>query len=175
MPMLHVKLTSVYSAALTERLKETFSAVIIGITGLKPSAFTIKVDVSESDEDLVAADPTILVRDYLNAMQQRQLEKAQSYIDENFIITFPGSGELTSLHQVVEWSKGRYRFVKKALGSINVAYQTDKIIIFVDGTLSGEWPNGDVFDKVRFIDKFEIRNNLLIRQDVWNDLENAKP
>lgn len=114
------------------------------------------------------------MRDYLMAMEQRELEKAGHYLSEDFVMTFPGSGTLTSLNQLVEWSRGRYRFVMKTLAAVNVAYEMDQIVVFVHGTLHGEWPDGTNFKDVRFIDRFEIRDDLLVRQDVWNDLADAR-
>jgi hypothetical protein len=41
--------------------------------------------------------------------------------------------------------------------------------VYVRGTLHGRWRDGSAFDGVRFIDRFEIRDGLIVRQDVWND------
>lgn len=184
MPMLQVSLLSGYSNGLKERMTKALTAAIAGITRAKPEAISIwihEVDSSNYSRGGVArqpgigaADPTALVHDFLMAMEQRELEQAQCFLDESFVMAFPGSGELTSLSQVVEWSKGRYRFVKKTLESTNVAYEMDKIVVFVSGTLYGEWPDGTSFEGIRFIDRFEICNDRLVRQDVWNDLATAQ-
>jgi hypothetical protein len=42
--------------------------------------------------------------------------------------------------------------------------------VYCYGTLHGEYLDGRVVDRVRFIDRFEIRNGLICEQDVWNDL-----
>jgi len=184
MPMLQVSLLSGYSNELKERMTQALTAAIAGITRANPGAISIWIHEFDSSNysrggmarqpSTGAADPTSLVHDYLMAMEQRDLEKARKFLDENFVMTFPGSGELTSLNQVVEWSKGRYQFVKKTLESTNVAYEMDKIVVFVNGTLYGEWPDGTPFEGIRFIDRFEIFNDRLVRQDVWNDLATAQ-
>lgn len=185
MPMLQVNLLSGYSGELKGRLSRALTAVIAGITRAKPEA--ISVWINEFDAENYSRggenrqpgtgneDPASIVRSYLVAMEQRELDTAQSYLSDDFVMTFPGSGELTSLRQLVDWSRSRYRFVKKTLSSVTVAYEMDKVQVFVLGTLAGEWPDGNVFDNIRFIDRFEMRNGLLVRQDVWNDLANARP
>ncbi len=185
MPMLQINLLSGYNNELKRRMSQALTAVIAGITRAKPEAISIWIHEVESNNysrggiarqsGAGAADPTSLVHDYLMAMEQRELDKAQSFLDKNFVMTFPESGELSSLSQLVEWSKGRYQFVKKTLTSTNVAYEMDKVVVFVSGTLYGKWPDGTTFDGVRFIDRFEIRNDRLVRQDVWNDLASAQP
>jgi hypothetical protein len=32
------------------------------------------------------------------------------------------------------------------------------------------WNDGSAFEGIRFIDRFEVVNNLLTRQEVWNDV-----
>lgn len=185
MPMLQVNLLSGYNGELKGRLSRALTAVIAGITRAKPEAISVwihEVDVDnysrggESRQPGTGtADPATLVRNYLTAMERREFDKAQDYLSEDFAMTFPGSGELTSLRQLVDWSRSRYRFVEKTLASVTVAYEMDTVQVFVQGTLAGEWPDGTLFESIRFIDKFEIRNDLLARQEVWNDLANARP
>ncbi|SNC64739.1 4-oxalocrotonate tautomerase family enzyme [Marinobacter sp. es.048] len=184
MPMLQVNLLRGYNSELKSRLSRVLTAVISGITRAKPETISVWIDEFDSDNysrggqvrqpGPGAADPETLVRDYLTAMEQRELDTARRYLSEDFVMTFPGSGDLTSLNQLVEWSKGRYRFVKKTVAAVNVAYEMGEVVVFVNGTLSGEWPDGAAFDSVRFIDRFEIRDDHLVRQDVWNDLANAQ-
>lgn len=112
--------------------------------------------------------------DYLAAMEARELVKAQSYLADGFVMTFPGSDELTSLSQLVDWARGRYRYVEKTFTGTDVAYAIDKTVVIAHGTLSGEWPDGTPFSDVRFIDRFEVQGAQLVRQDVWNDLANAR-
>lgn len=184
MPMLQVNLLSGYNDALKTRLSKALTAVIGGITKAKPEAISIWINEFNSEDYTRGGetrrpgngteDPSVLVQNYLTAMEQRQLVTAQRYLSDDFVMTFPGSGELSSLDQLVEWSRSRYRFVKKTLHSVTVAYEMEGIQVFVMGTLAGEWPDGSAFENVRFIDRFEIRDDLLVRQDVWNDLAETR-
>ncbi|BES69568.1 hypothetical protein RE428_05860 [Marinobacter nanhaiticus D15-8W] len=185
MPMLQVNLLSGYSGELKMRLMRALTAVIRGTTRAKPEAITVwlnEVDPSAYSRGGLsrqpgpeARDPEALVHDYLEAMQKRDLRSAHECLADDFVMTFPGSGQLSSLRQLVDWAKDRYRYVDKTITSTNVSYEMNKVVVFVSGTLSGEWPDGERFDGVRFIDRFEIVHDRLVRQDVWNDLANTRP
>ncbi|MDO7593790.1 MAG: hypothetical protein MUQ90_00250, partial [Burkholderiaceae bacterium] len=43
-------------------------------------------------------------------------------------------------------------------------------VVYARGTLSGNWLDGEPFSGIRFIDRFEVVDGLLVRQDVWNDI-----
>lgn len=184
MPMLQVNLLKGYNSEIKQRLMRALTAVVRGITQAKPDAITVWIHEVESDRysrggesrepGLAAPDAATLVSDYLAAMEARELVKAQSYLADGFVMTFPGSDELTSLSQLVDWARGRYRYVEKTFTGTDVAYAIDKTVVIAHGTLSGEWPDGTPFSDVRFIDRFEVQGAQLVRQDVWNDLANAR-
>lgn len=180
MPMLQVNLLSGYNDTLKERLSKALTAVIGGITKAKPEAISIWISEFDSEDytrggesrkpGSGSEDPSMLVKNYLAAMEQRELETARNYLSDKFVMTFPGNVEFSSLDQLVDWSGSRYRFVRKTLDSVTVAYELEGAQVFVAGTLAGERPDGSTFEKVRFIDQFEVRDDLLVRQNVWNDL-----
>lgn len=180
MPMLQVKLLSGYSSNLKTRLAKSLTSIVAGITQAKPEAITVWIQefspdcYSRGGESRTpgqgAKAPESIVRDYLDAMESRDMTTAKSHLDDDFVMTFPGSGELNLLEELVEWSRDRYRFVKKSITDIDVAYGPEAITVFVQGTLRGEWPDGIEFRDVRFIDRFVMHGERLVRQDVWNDL-----
>lgn len=179
MTTLQVHLRSRYSNEFKARLSAALSTVVAGVTRSDRDDVSIRFDEEKTDANGQDAqlsgpvDPAMLVMDYLIAMQQRDLEKAQHCLDDGFVMSFPGSPELSSIAQLVEWSKTRYRFVTKTIAAVNVAYEPNMTVVIVHGTLSGEWPDGSSFDSVRFLDRFEVSEDKLKRQDVWNDLANV--
>ncbi len=185
MPMLQVNLLSGYSSHLKARLSRSLTSVLAGITRARPDAITVWIhevspdNYSRGGEPRTpgkgARSPECLVRDYLMAIENRDLEAARSHLDKHFVMAFPGIGELRSLEQLVDWSRDRYRFVKKSITDVDVAFGLDATTVFVQGTLRGEWPDGTEFSDIRFIDRFVIHDERLVRQDVWNDLSVATP
>ena len=107
-----------------------------------------------------------IVRDYLAAMEERDLPRAQAHLAPGFAMTFPGGVRMTSLPELVAWSAPRYRFVKKTYDRFDAWGD----LCYCLGTLYGEWPDGTPFSGIRFIDRFELSGDTILRQDVWNDM-----
>lgn len=115
-----------------------------------------------------------VVRDYLNAMEARDLDKAQQMLGEGFEMTFPGAAPMTRLDELVAWSKPRYTFVRKTYEGFEALQNGTVAVVYARGTLHGEWLDGTAFSDIRFIDRFELAGGKIIRQDVWNDMAEAK-
>ena len=116
-------------------------------------------------------DPAEIVRDYLTAMEQRDLDAAEAMLGDGFTMQFPGAEPMTSLGALIEWSKPRYQFVKKTYDRFDAMQSAgDAALVYCFGTLSGQWPDGTAFDGIRFIDRFELIGGKIVRQDVWNDM-----
>jgi len=115
-------------------------------------------------------DPSTLVRDYLHAMENRDMETAQAMLGDGFQMVFPATARMTRLSELIEWSKGRYRFVKKTYDGFDAMHSGGVAVVYARGTLDGEWLDGAPFEGIRFIDRFEISGGKIIRQDVWNDM-----
>ncbi|MEO0914121.1 MAG: tautomerase family protein [Pseudomonadota bacterium] len=108
--------------------------------------------------------------DFLAAMEARDTDAAEALLDAEFQMTFPGTKPMTSIAALIDWAKDRYRFVKKTITSTEAFQHAGRTIVYVSGTLSGEWPDGTAFTGIRFIDRFEIEGGKLISQSVWNDI-----
>lgn len=120
-------------------------------------------------------DPVALVRDYLAAMEARDIDTARAMLDPGFVMTFPGAAPMTTLEALIAWAKPRYRFVKKTYDGFEALQSAGAAtVVYTRGTLYGEWPDGTPFAGIRFIDRFEIVAGRITRQDVWNDIAEAK-
>ena len=118
-------------------------------------------------------DASALVRRFLAAMEARDLPTAEAMLAPGFVMRFPGTGEMTTLAQLIDWAAPRYRFVKKTYDA-DEAIPGPVAVVYCRGTLSGEWPDGTPFDGIRFIDRFEVEAGRITRQDVWNDIAETK-
>ncbi len=119
-------------------------------------------------------DPAALVLSYLNAMEARDLDKAQSMLGPGFAMTFPGTRPMTTLAELIDWAKDRYRFVTKTYESVEAFHCRGAAVVYTRGTLAGEWPDGTAFSGIRFIDRFAVSDGLISRQDVWNDIAEVR-
>ena len=115
-------------------------------------------------------DATQLVRGFLDAMEQRELEQAREFLAEDFAMTFPGGARFHRLEELIDWAKPRYRFVRKTYERFDEGSSASGDTVTCFGTLSGEWPDGTAFSGIRFCDWFLVANGKLVRQEVWNDI-----
>ncbi|PKP84870.1 MAG: tautomerase [Alphaproteobacteria bacterium HGW-Alphaproteobacteria-2] len=115
-------------------------------------------------------DAVQLVRTFLERMEARDLASAQAMLAGGFEMTFPGGVRMTRLGELVDWAKGRYRFVRKTYERFDVAPGAEGPTVYCFGTLAGEWLDGSAFEGIRFIDRFETAGGRLARQHVWNDM-----
>ncbi len=120
-------------------------------------------------------DPVDIVRTYLDAMEARDLPAAKSLLEDGFVMNFPGAPAMRTLEELIEWAGRRYRFVKKTYEGFDVAKGVrSAVLVYCRGTLSGEWPDGSAFNGIRFIDRFEIEDGKIMRQEVWNDIAETR-
>lgn len=119
-------------------------------------------------------DPADLVRTYLGLMEAREIAAAEAMLGDGFRMIFPGTPPMKTLQDLIDWAAPRYRFVRKAYEGFDAMQGTDAAVVYARGTLSGEWPNGEAFADIRFIDRFEITGGRITRQDVWNDIAEIK-
>lgn len=116
------------------------------------------------------SEATTIVQAYLGAMEARDLVLARTYLGTEFKMTFPGGIMFTQPEELVEWSRGRYRSVRKVYELLDEVRGEAGSVVYCSGALEGEWPDGSSFSNIRFIDRFELRDGKIVDQQVWNDL-----
>lgn len=116
-----------------------------------------------------------VVQDYLAAMEARELDRAKGHLHEDFSMTFPSGRTMTSLEDLIEWSKTRYSRVGKIFEGYDETFDGDRAIVWCRGMLHGAWVDGRPFENIRFCDRFEVVAGRILRQEVWNDLSEHRP
>jgi hypothetical protein len=111
-----------------------------------------------------------VVKSFLQAMQERDMALAQSFLHPEFAMCFPGGVQMRTLPQLITWAQQRYSTIGKNYAQFEESWQGDATVVFCHGTLHGTWLNGETFEGIRFIDRMEVHDGLITRQDVWNDL-----
>lgn len=181
MPVVELHLIEGYAAEDKRRLGEALTDAVRFIVPANPDGITVMMHEMKHDGYMRGRmprfpapslpDPAEIARSFLSAMEARDLDTAMSMLAEGFTMQFPGTDPMTELAELLEWAKPRYRFVKKTYEGFDAMQgPEDAAIVYARGTLSGEWPDGTAFDAIRFIDRFEVENGKLTRQDVWNDM-----
>jgi hypothetical protein len=111
-------------------------------------------------------NPETIVRQYLDAMERRDLVTAKSFLAPGFFMVFPGNKRFDSLEQLVASAKGRYRSANKVYEKTEISGNS----VYCFGTLFGELLDGTPYSGVRFIDRFTVKDGQLADQMVWNDM-----
>lgn len=185
MPVIEVHLLEGYQPEERRRLSESLTDAVRLVVPAPPEAVTIMLHEMPRDNyyrgritrtpAAALPDPREIVEQFLFHLAARELAKASEYLADNVVLQFPHSPAMHTLDELIEWSKPRYRSIAKQIQGTE-AFQSagDEAIVFCRGTLSGEWPDGTRFEGVRFVDRFELISGAITRQDVWNDLAEAK-
>ena len=117
-----------------------------------------------------------IARSFLDLMEAREIDKARALLAPDFLAVYPGDRRFTTLEALVESGRQRYRGVRKQHDlTLHVPAGDDGIetVIFY-GTLKGNWADGSPFEGIRFTDRFRLRGGLIVEQQVWNDLGEAR-
>ncbi len=180
MPIVTVQILEGYDAAVKTRLGRALTDAVRGVIPAAPEAVTVILQDMPATNYMrggehrspfpAAPDAAEVVQRYLQAMEARDLPAARALLAPGFSMIFPGPRHMTTLEELVEWSRPRYRFVKKTYERFDAMGP----LVYCFGTLQGEWPDGAPFQGIRFIDRFELVGDLIARQDVWNDIAEGK-
>lgn len=127
------------------------------------SAVPRPADTTQAARDLVTT--------YLRTMEKRDLVAARAMHAPGFSMLFPGGKRYDTLEQLIEGSKTRYRRALKTFDRLDVADNGDgSFAVYVFGTLYGELLDGEPYSGIRYVDRFTVRDGMLVDQMVWNDM-----
>ncbi|MCG6122317.1 MAG: tautomerase family protein [Microvirga sp.] len=184
MPMVTVTLMEGYDEEARARLGRAMTDAVRSVVPAAPEAVIVVLqeipaaNYMRGGERRTPApplpDPAGIARAFLDAMQERDLERARSFLAPGFEMTFPGDARMTQLEELVAFSASRYRSVRKTYERFDAVPGGDRAIVYCFGTLSGEWTDGTPFEGIRFVDRFEIEKGAIVRQQVWNDIAEVR-
>ncbi|MEM7643117.1 MAG: tautomerase family protein [Pseudomonadota bacterium] len=185
MPIVQVHVVEGYDDKAKARLGQAVTDAVRFVVPAAPDLVTVMINEmpvahyyrggTRRSPAPVRPDPKEIVRAFLTAVEARDLGKAQARLGDGFTMRFPGTPPMTDLAELIAWAKPRYRFVTKTYDSFDgLQGPGEAAIVYCRGTLSGEWPDGRAFQGIRFIDRFEVTDGLITRQDVWNDIAETK-
>lgn len=184
MPVISITLLPGYSAQAQQRLVRRVAIATRSVIAAPAAGTTVFVNQSSTylRDGLVHStggseqpDASALVREFLSLMQARELGAAAGFLAPGFVMHFPGGSSMQRLEQLVDWASSRYRSVTKDFERFDESWTAEGAVVYCSGTLRGVWLDGTAFSGIRFIDRFEIAQGLIQRQDVWNDLALVQP
>ncbi len=125
-----------------------------------------------SPDELTATNQAMtVVESFLAAVGRGDTDAASRHLDPGVRMLFPGGKVFSSLGELADASSSRYRHVDKHEMEYEARLEGNgDVVVFVMGSLFGENSFGVPFDHVRFVDRFVVRDGLILDQRVWNDL-----
>jgi len=115
-----------------------------------------------------------IVRAFLGLLQARDLAGASALLAPGAVMTFPGGARFSSIGDLIDWSRPRYRNIAKTIEKFEHTRRGTAAVVYCFGTLSGEWPDGSRFSGIRFVDRFVVQRGRITEQQVWNDLAETR-
>ena len=110
-----------------------------------------------------------VVKAFLEASMKPDPVAAAAFMSANVHITFTGKRVMADTKAITAFNASRYKWVKKSLGQFDWMERKDHTVVYSNGFLYGEWADGRSFSNNRFLDRFEVKGDKIVRMDVWND------
>lgn len=129
-------------------------------------------DAPISSDAADAADAARKIVDtYLTVLMKPDPEGARRYVAADLRIRFTGGRAMDDPAQCTAFNASRYRWVKKRFESTDVVVGAtpQSAVVYNRGTLYGEWLDGMPFEGNRYVDRYVLREGLIVEMDVWND------
>ena len=184
MPQINCQLLTGYDKNTKKILAERLTDATCSAIGTNPALITVAIseispenymrDRSQKQPSKAPALADKIISKYLKAMEERDINLAKSFLNSEILIKCPGGFNFHSLEDFIEWAKTRYQSIKKDIETIDLSFSGTETFAYCHGTLNGEWLDGSSFVNVRFIDKFQLRESRIFKQEIWNDLNIEK-
>ncbi len=110
-----------------------------------------------------------IVERFLEASMIPDPVAAAKFISPELKITFTGGRVFHHPRETAAFNATRYAVVKKKIERSDVVPGIDETIVYNLGTLYGAWPDGTPFEGNRYVDRFVVRDGLIVDMQVWND------
>lgn len=128
----------------------------------------IGASVESDPSDMTARDAAIVTA-YLEASMVPDPETAAGFMAPGIEIVFTGGRSFRHPREVTAFNAGRYAWVKKRMERLDVVPGDGLTTVYSLGTLYGAWPDGLPFEGNRYVDRFTVRDGLIVTMEVWND------
>ena len=180
MPQINCQLLTGYDKNTKKILAERLTDATCSAIGTNPALITVAISeispenyMRDRSQKQTSKPPPLadkIISKYLKAMEERDINLAKSFLNSEILIKCPGGSNFHTLEDFIEWAKTRYKSIKKDIETIDLSFSGTETFAYCHGTLNGEWLDGSSFVNVRFIDKFQLRESKIFKQEIWNDL-----
>ena len=131
----------------------------------------IKMQSAPQQDTVQPTSPAAVVDEYLRLLMIPDPEAARRLAAPDLQIRFTGGRAMREPAECAAFNAGRYAWVRKRIEATEVVSgATDAhAVVYSRGTLHGAWPDGTPFEGNRYVDRYVLRNGLIVQMEVWND------
>ena len=117
------------------------------------------------------ATPQAIVDEFLRVIMIPDPVAARAFVAPDLRIRFTGAREMRDPTECSAFNASRYQWVKKRIERTDVVEggTAAEAIVYSVGTLYGAWPDGTPFEGNRYVDRYVVRDGLIVQMEVWND------
>ena len=117
------------------------------------------------------SNPADVVDEYLRLLMIPDPDAARRLAAPDLQIRFTGGRAMREPAECAAFNAGRYAWVKKRIEATEVVMGASEAhaVVYSRGTLHGAWPDGTPFEGNRYVDRYVVRDGLIVQMDVWND------
>ena len=115
--------------------------------------------------------PAAIVDEYLRVLMIPDPQAAMRFVAPELRIRFTGGRAMRAPAECAAFNATRYRWVKKRVERTETVAggSAAETVVYSLGSLYGEWPDGSSFEGNRYVDRYVLRDGLIVQMDVWND------
>ena len=115
--------------------------------------------------------PAEVVDEFLRLVMIPDPTSARRFVAPGLRIRFTGNRAMSDPAECTAFNAARYRWVRKRIERTETVAGggADGAVVYSLGTLYGEWPDGTPFEGNRYVDRYVVRDGLIVQMDVWND------
>ena len=116
-------------------------------------------------------DPAAIVEEFLRTIMIPDPEGARRFVSPDIRIRFTGGRVMSDIAECSAFNARRYAWVQKRFERTEVVTGATQAqaVVYSLGTLHGAWPDGTPFEGNRYVDRYALRDGLIVEMDVWND------
>lgn len=117
------------------------------------------------------SEAAAVVDEYLRLLMIPDPDAARRLAAPDLLIRFTGGRVMQEPAECARFNAARYSWVKKRIESTEVVVggSPEHTIVYSYGTLYGAWPDGTAFEGNRYVDRYVVRDGLIVQMEVWND------
>jgi ketosteroid isomerase-like protein len=110
------------------------------------------------------------IEQFIRAVNARDADAAQAMLAPGALLVFPGPTVFEKVSDFLAWAGPRYRKASYIYGDMDFLEKDEGTVVYAQGRVEGEFPDGVAFSGVRYIDRFTIAGQLILRKEVWSDM-----